>query len=303
MGDARRAVRFRVIPDEEGMTLRVLLSRRLGITKDEASALVKSGGVYVNKLRVRLASVRVAPGERVTAYPETATVTALDPASIRIVHRDPSFLVVDKDPGVPVTPTREASVGSLSDALIKRLQSEGVRRPYVGAVHRLDQPASGLVIFTIRGVANQSVHKQFREHQIRRIYRVEVQGEAPDTCTVEAALTDSRGAKVRVAEGGEPGALSATTHFARLARREGRDLLRAELETGRTHQIRVHAAHMGWPVVGDFRYGPDAQGGGAKRPLHLHAHELEFEHPTRGESVRVVSELPSWARHDGDGPA
>ena len=297
--EARTAtpVRFRVVPHEEGTLLYQLVSRRLPDTPaDAAKRLVKAGGVYVGHLRVRIPTIRVVAGERITVYPDTLKVEELDLESIRIVHRDPSFVVIDKPAGVPVAATREGARGTLAEALRRLLESEGLTRPYVGVVHRLDQGASGLVLFTIRGIANSSLHKQFVDHEIRRTYRVVVTGDAPDEVTCDRSIVVRPGGRgVRIAKDGEPRAKSALTRFHRLtpsAPIVGTTLYEVELVTGRTHQIRVHAAELGHPVLGDRRYGHD---GDAPERLHLHASSLAFTHPLEGTPVVVQAPLPDWA--------
>src|SRR5688572_29920084 len=174
-----RARRFRVIPQEQGMSLRNLLVRRVReLDRERAAALIRAGGVYVNRLRIRLPQILVAPGERVTVYLEALAAEPMARERLAFVYRDPEFVVLDKPAGVPVSPVRETAVGCLSEALIHELEAEGVTRPYVGVVHRLDRGASGLVMFTIRSVANKSLHKQFREHSIRRGYRIRVRTSA-----------------------------------------------------------------------------------------------------------------------------
>jgi 23S rRNA pseudouridine1911/1915/1917 synthase len=284
-----------VIPNEEGQTLTILLSRRLpDTTRSRAKEIIKAGGVYVNKLRVRIPSVRVVAGERITVYPDASAVEDLDPESLRFVHRDPSFVVLDKPAGLPVSQTKQSARGTLAAALRAKLESEGVTRPYVGVVHRLDLHASGLVLFTIRGVANKSLHQQFTKHSIERDYRVLVHGqcEAPISC--DASLHVVQGRRVRVVEKGDERAQSALTHFRPLrSGPDGTTLLEARIETGRTHQIRAHAAHLGLPIVGDRRYGRNDDEASL---LHLHAHRLRFAHPLSGELLDLSSELPNWAR-------
>ncbi len=218
-----KATRFRVIPSEEGMTLRSLLVRRLRDTSKEAAAeIIRAGGVYVNRYRVRLPQVRVAPGERITVYPDAREAAPMDADEVRVVFRDPSFVVLDKPVGVPVTATRDRARGTLTEGLIRLLQGEGVARPYVGVVHRLDQGASGLVLMTIRGVANKSLHQQFVEHRIERRYRIGVVGDPPaGPLTCDRPLLVRRNERVEVVDPGTDGAVLAVTHF-------------TPLETGRT---------------------------------------------------------------------
>lgn len=303
--------RFRVIPMEEGQTLQILLSRRLpGVDRATASQIIKAGGVYVNKLRVRLPMVRVAAGERITVYPNAHEVGEVDPAELRFVHRDPNFVVLDKPAGVPVAQTRDSAQGTLAAALRKQLEQEGARRPYVGVVHRLDRGASGLVLFTIRDIANKSLHQQFKEHRIAREYRLRVHGHLAADFVADQPLRTG-GRTVHIAPANDPYAAPARTHFELIEHSGGpRDgsqpttLLRARLETGRTHQIRAHIAHAGHPIVGDHRYGDAAQSSkardsGSTPRLHLHAQKLRFEHPLSGDVVACEAELPSWAAARG----
>jgi RluA family pseudouridine synthase len=296
--EGRSVVRFRVVPQEEGTMLFQLVARRLSdLSTHAAKDLVRAGAVYVGHLRVRIPTVRVVAGERITIHPRALEVAEAAPDLVRFVHRDPSFVIVDKPPGIPVASTREHARGTLAEALRRALEREGLVRPYVGVVHRLDQGASGLVLYTIRDIANKSLHRQFVEHSIRRSYRVLVHGDCPDTFECEAPLVERPGGRgVRVDRDGHPRAKPAHTRFTRLrpaAPIDGTSLLQVELVTGRTHQIRVHAAERGFPVVGDRRYGsPDDP---AER-LHLHAWRLEFTHPLDGTTVTAQTELPAWAR-------
>ncbi|MBC8069567.1 MAG: hypothetical protein IAG13_14615 [Deltaproteobacteria bacterium] len=290
-----RPVRFRVVPGEEGMMLGHLVARRLPKTSvEQGQELVRAGAVYMGHLRVRVPTVRVAAGERISVYPDALEAAELPVDIVRIVHRDPDFVVLDKPAGVPVAATRESARGTLSEALRRLLEAEGVVRPYVGTLHRLDRGASGLVLFTTRSVANKSVHKQFAEHTISRRYRLRVHGEPASSFECALPLLELHSGSSKVAEG-NPHARAARTRF---VRREpaiaiaGTALLEAELDTGRHHQIRVHAAALGHPLLGDRRYGQDDAG----ERLHLHAFELTLEHPEDGRPIVVRGELPEWAR-------
>lgn len=284
--------RFRVIPTEEGMTLRNFVVRRLRCTRTEAATLIKSGGVFVNQLRIRVPTVRVAKGERVTVHKKALEHQPIDLDSLTIVHRDEHCMVLDKPVGVPVAPTRESAVGTLSEALIRLLQGEGVDRPYVGVLHRLDRQASGLVLFTTRSIANKSLHKQFVDHSIERRYHLLVRGEFPERAESDAHIEARQNHRARVVEPGTFGSKAAHTDFQRLELRtddEGTlSLLQAQLSTGRTHQIRVHVSHLGFPILGDTLYG----GGGSSR-MWLHAHTLAFAHPVSGEAIALESALPA----------
>jgi RluA family pseudouridine synthase len=303
----RKPVRFRVVPSEEGMMLGHLLARRLpNVDVDQGRELVKAGAVYMGHVRIRVPTVRVVAGELITVYPQALEDAPLPDHAVRFVHRDPAFVVLDKPPGIAVAATRQSARGTLSEALRRTLEREGLVRPYVGVVHRLDQGASGLVLFTIRSIANQSMHRQFARHDIERAYRLRVHGDAPREASCDAPLLVGRTGTVRVAEPGDPRARPAHTDFRRLEphlEMPDTSLLEARLATGRTHQIRVHAKTLGHPIVGDHRYGPDETDGEAEQMrLHLHAHRLRFEHPIDGTPVDVRSTLPPWARSTEDPP-
>jgi RluA family pseudouridine synthase len=310
-----KARRFRVIPTEQGLTLRNLLVRRVReLDRERAAELIRAGGVYVNRLRVRLPQILVAPGERVTVYLEALAAEPMALGKLAFIHRDPEFVVLDKPAGVPVSPVRETSVGCLSEALIRELEAEGVTRPYVGVVHRLDRGASGLVLFTIRSIANKSLHKQFSEHSIRRGYRVRVRTQGSwvppgegDEFRCEVPLIKLHEGGVRLGDAGDSRAKPAVTHFRRVVseattRDDGtrEHLLDVQLETGRSHQIRAHAASLGCPIVGDHRYGADLaaspQDESAHDRLCLHAWTLDLAHPRTGEALHLESPLPDWAR-------
>ncbi|KIG19320.1 Ribosomal large subunit pseudouridine synthase D [Enhygromyxa salina] len=303
--------RFRVVPLEQGMSLRNMLARRVrGLDRDRAAELIRAGGVYVNRLRVRLPQVLVAAGERVVLYTEALDAQPLPPEDLVFVHREQDFVVIDKPAGVPVSPVRETAVGCLSEALIHRLEAEGITRPYVGVVHRLDRGASGLVVFTIRSIANKSLHKQFRDHRMRRGYRLRVRPrpgcEPAGELSCDAPLIKLSEGGVVIGKPGDGRAKAALTHFRLVGAASGSAsdpelLLDAELETGRTHQIRAHAAHLGFPIVGDHRYGGDGAGDRDIAPaqldrLCLHAQRLDFEHPVSGAALAFEAKLPAWGK-------
>jgi RluA family pseudouridine synthase len=307
-----KARRFRVIPQEQGLTLRNLLVRRVReLDRERAAELIRAGGVYVNRLRVRLPQVLVAPGERVTVYLEALAAEPMALERLVFVHRDPEFVVIDKPAGMPVSPVRETAVGCLSEALIHELEAEGVTRPYVGVVHRLDRGASGLVMFTIRSSANKSLHRQFREHSIRRGYRIRVRTEPgrslPAEFRCDAPLIKLHEGGVRIGDPGDSRAKPAVTHFRHVSSdpATGEHLLDAQLETGRSHQIRAHAAALGCAVIGDHRYGgatsesaseSESEPESAHDRLCLHAWTLDLAHPRTGAPLHLESPLPEWAR-------
>jgi 23S rRNA pseudouridine1911/1915/1917 synthase len=300
----RRFIRFRVVPTENGMTLRNLMIRRMAETdRHRASAILHAGGVYVNRLRVKLGTVRVVAGERITIYPDACEAEALDPNRLVIAYREAGFMIVDKPAGVPVDPTKESAVGTLSQVVGLFLKNEGTMRPYVGVVHRLDRRASGLVLLTTRSVANKNIHHLFVSHAIARVYRIRVHNSPPEQWTCETPLVHLANGGVRLAKPGETECSAARTRFRRLGEvpaLDGSDrvetLVEVELETGKTHQIRAHAQACGYPLVGERRYTSEAVEVSDDAPLCLFAKSLRFDHPETGKSIHAQAVLPTWAR-------
>lgn len=273
------------------MTLRQLLGRRLGLAVGPASDLIRAGGVYIGNVRTCIPTLRVREGERVTIYRAAAEAAPLDPAELRVVHRDPRCVIVDKPHGVPAAATREGSRGTVSHALVQLLAREGVLRPYVGLVHALDPAAAGLALFTTRGQDTASFLARFADLDILRVYRARLSGQVAATMSCEAALTKTSGGAVRLARPGERDAIAARTEFRPLLAADGATLVEVELRRGPTEQISLHAEALGLPIVGRA---------GAGEVLELACVRLAFTHPFTGAAVDVRAEVPAWAAAGGD---
>lgn len=182
-------------------------------------------------------------------------------------YRDAHLLVIEKPFGLPSQPTRKGEKNLY--AMLSQQES------YIGLHHRLDTPASGLMLFTLHRSVNANIAEGFRDHTIKRSYLLVVVGETPDAGTWDSAL-----------DGKE-----ARTHFSRLGSRDSLSLLEVQLETGRTHQIRRHASSAGFPIVGDRRYGGNA--GRLWERLALHAHQLQLTHPVTGKALEWKCAIPS----------
>lgn len=284
-------VRFRVIPNENGMALRALLARRLQRKPKEASSLIRAGGVYVNQLRVRIPNVRVATGERITAYPGADQVERIPPKALRLVHREPAFCVVDKPAGVAAEFPRETCYGTVSDALLRMLADEGVNRPYVGIVHPLERRACGLVMFATRGLTEANHLRTLVEHPIRRTYRMLVRTGPRAPCRVELALVERRDKSLRLPKAGETGT-RATIELAPVGRGPGEGgfgpaaQLEAVLVDAPAERIVLHARAADHPLLGD---DPDAP------VLALWCARMELDHPLTGERLRFDAAPPPWS--------
>jgi len=267
-----------------------------GMSRRKARDVIEKGQVTVGGEAVR------EPGRMVSE----ATAVAWDPSrkalprarsSLPILHQDDAVLVVDKPAGLltvasaPGAPVEDTALARVED-YVRHLRP---RNPYVGVVHRIDRDTSGAVAFALTPTAREALRALFRAHRIERRYLAIVRGQPrEDSGVVDLPLHDAyAGGRRRVARGGEP-ARPALTRFTVLERFPGAALLELELGTGRQHQIRVHLAHVGTPVLGDPVYG--APGAGPTLPKirrqMLHARRLVFEHPLTGAAVQVESPLP-----------
>lgn len=288
----------------------------LGCTRAAAAALLDSEAVLLDGTVVQTASTRVKGGEllEVTAAPsaraERSAPVPEEGVSFGLVAVDDDIIVVDKPAGLVVHPGAGNETGTLVAGLLARfpeiaeLPRSGFGtsdRP--GIVHRLDKDTSGLLVVARSASSYESLSGQVAGHTMRRTYRALVAGVvAADSGRVDAPI--GRSERQRTAMAISPVGRESRTNYRVLARYEqplAASLLEVTLETGRTHQIRVHLAAIGHPIVGDSRYTPLSRRTGPRRaegtlaPLSrpfLHAEALELSHPSRLERVRFVSPLP-----------
>jgi 23S rRNA pseudouridine1911/1915/1917 synthase len=289
------------IEADSDVRLDLLIARHLNTSRNQAATLIAAGGVTVAG-RSERASYKGRAGERVVitvpAPPSRALVGEEIPLSI--VFEDDELLVVDKPAGMVVHPAPGNWTGTLVNALIGRggALAEGQAAERAGIVHRLDKDTSGLLLVAKTARAHHVLGAALAARRIVRRYVALSWGHIErDELTVERPIgRDPRDrTRMAVVNSGK----AARTEFVRLARFEAADLLRAHLHTGRTHQIRVHLAAIGHPVVGDDVYG----GGGGRRLVglppkrhFLHAAWLRFRHPVTGMEVDLRSPLPADLR-------
>jgi 23S rRNA pseudouridine955/2504/2580 synthase len=281
--------------EAEGQRIDNFLLRVLkGVPKSHVYRILRSG-VRVNSRRAD-PTLRLQAGDRVRVPPirVSASPTATAPAAAlgaRIVFEDDALLVIDKPPGIAVHGGSGISFG-----VIERLRAERTQLRFLELVHRLDKETSGVLLLAKKRSALTGLHEQIRLGRTGKRYLVLVKGDwqSPKQ-TVRLALErhvlPSGERRVSVSEDGK----ASHTTF-RLQRRYGEfTLLEAELKTGRTHQIRVHLAHLGFPIAGDDKYGDFALNktlarAGLKR-LFLHAARFECEHPATGQPMVLEAPL------------
>jgi 23S rRNA pseudouridine1911/1915/1917 synthase len=288
------------------------------LSRSQAAQLIEAGHVRRNG-RVPRKSEKTEAGDLIEVDLPAAQPSALVPEEIplEIVYEDADLLVIDKPAGLVVHPSPGHARGTLVHALLHHVPDlsgiGGVLRP--GIVHRLDKDTSGLMLVAKHDAAHRALSAALKRREVKRAYLAATWGHLDrDDLTVNAPIARSPHHRQRMAVVAH--GRTAVTHFHRLERWRAADLLRAELETGRTHQIRVHLLSIGHAVVGDRTYAPEAVRGmggpaqGWSRELarrvprqFLHAFELAFKHPVSGEELKFLSPLPpelaavaEWAR-------
>lgn len=305
---------LRIPPESAAERLDRALARLLEGRESRSSIarLIRAGKVRVNG-HVAKPSSEVTAGDAI----ELEMVPAPPPSflaedlALGVVHEDEYLAVVDKPAGMSTHPAGGVRTGTLVNALLHRMRGlsnvGGAMRP--GIVHRLDKGTSGLLVVAKDDETHRRLARAVAAREVHRIYEAVVWGRLAGRCTIDAPigrhLRDRK--RMAISERGK----SARTHVRAILARETASHVEARLETGRTHQIRVHLAHRGHPIVGDPTYGgrrraladvtpaahrlADALAQLIERPA-LHARRLEFVHPVTGEALALESPLPEDMR-------
>lgn len=286
-------LQYRIPPEEDGSALRDVLRRGMGLSASLVKAvkrqpdgiLLDGQGAHTNA-RVRAGQVvSVAAGPA----PAAADVTGPAPAMPPVLYEDEALLIVNKPAGMAVHPTAGIPSGTLYDAAAAYLGGAGGFCP----VSRLDRHTSGVLCAAKNRLCAQRLSAQLAEGGMGRVYRAILAGDSlPEEGVVDAPIGLAEGERLRrsVCAGGQ----RAVTHYRILQRAPGRMLAELRLETGRTHQIRVHMAHLGCPVAGDFLYGGEIEG---LPGFALHAFCIRLKHPVTGEGLQFSADPPPsfWA--------
>jgi 23S rRNA pseudouridine1911/1915/1917 synthase len=266
------------------------------LSRRKARDVIEKGQVTVDGQMVRDAGRRVREDAKLLWDPNRRALPRAR-TRIPILHADAHLLVVDKPAGLLSVPSGPGVEGE--DTALLRVREYVAHldphRPYVGLVHRLDRDTSGAIAFALSAPVRTGLIALFRAHRIVRRYHALVEGVPPsDAGTIDAPLAEEyRGGRRRVARRGEA-ARPALTRWRVVERLAGAALVEVELETGRQHQIRVHLAHVGLPVIGDLAYRERASAPLLAVPRQmLHAGLLGFRHPVTGEEVAAASPLPA----------
>jgi len=275
-------------PEGEGGRLDVFAAALADVTRSRAGALIREGCVAVDGAPQAKAGFKLKPGMAVavTLPPPAPVAVAAEDIPLDILYQDDDLAVVFKPSDMVVHPAAGNAQGTLVNALLMHLDNlsgiGGEIRP--GIVHRIDKDTSGLLLVAKNDFSHVALSEQIKAHSVQRAYRaIVIGGFREDEGTVDGPIGRHPTDRKRMAI--VPGGRSATTHWTVLERLRGATLIEARLTTGRTHQIRVHMASIGHPVLGDPVYGPKRSPYPVEGGQLLHAFRLGFVHPRTGEEL------------------
>lgn len=285
----RRWINHTVTADQAGQTVEQILTGHLEISRRMIQKLTRTKGIQLNRKPAFLGKA-VREGDTVSAALSFRENIGLDPVQmdLDILFEDKDILVLNKPPFVLVHPTNPTQTETLSHGIAWHYEQQGLNAK-IRPVHRIDRDTSGLLVIAKTAFAHQHLDRQLRERDLHREYLAFVSGDiSEERGVIDAPIgKDKQNQNLRAVrpQAGE----FALTRYAVVERYANATLVHLELETGRTHQIRVHMTHMGHPVLGDRQYG--------RTGLHLikrqalHAARLSFTHPTTGEALAFEAPL------------
>ena len=293
----KRSFEIIISDSDAGKRLDVVIPGHIiDISRNYIQKLIEEGNIQVNDKVVKIKKYQVVLGDIIIIdIPESKPLEVIgSDIPINIVYEDEDLIIVDKPKGMVVHPSTGNYTGTLVNAILFHCHDlsgiNGVERP--GIVHRIDKETSGLLMIAKNDNAHRSLAKQLKEHTINREYRAIVFGnikEDSGTLSYPIGRDPNNRLKMKVIK---ENSKDATTHYEVIERFGNYTYIKFKLETGRTHQIRVHMSHINHAIIGDKVYGPEKNIFGLKSQL-LHAKKLGFIHPTKNEYMEFESELPN----------
>ena len=285
------------IVNEKGKRLDAYISSQdEDVTRTAAQRLIEQGNVLVNGKQQKV-SYKVSMGDVITIEEVQAQEIELKAQDIpiEIIYEDKDIIVVNKPKGMVVHPANGNPDGTLVNAIMAICKDSlsgigGEIRP--GIVHRLDKDTSGLLIVAKNDKAHVNMSEQIKNHEVKKTYIALVRGivkENEATIDMPIGRSNSDRKKMAVTKTGR----NAVTHIKVLKRYDKYTLLEVNIETGRTHQIRVHLSHIGYPVIADYTYSNGKNEFGVVGQC-LHAKQLQFEHPITGAQMKLEAPLPQY---------
>lgn len=291
---------YKLTKEDEDLYVRELLVRRFQFSSRLLRKLKVEGGVFLNGRPVRFRHKGRAGDVLQVRFPEESSYFEPEDIPLAVVYEDEDLLVVDKQPGLVIHPTKNYQSGTLANALAHRMRLDGANYK-IRFVNRLDRDTSGLVMIAKNAHCQKHISDQMKRNEVKKYYTTIVHGQPErDSGTIDlpVAKDPEHAARRKVM----PEGLPSLTHYRVLERfcvqdgaLPGYALLELQLVTGRTHQIRVHLTHIGLPIVGDELYGSlygYEAGEDRMNRQALHAGGLVLAQPTSGQTIRLCSGLP-----------
>lgn len=290
-----RTISYDIDSHSEGLRVEQFL-RRKGYSAQNLSTIKRMPeSILVNGVHYYMKQTLKAGDRLLVRIQETESSRNIPPvcAPLSIVYEDEDLIVVNKPAGMPIHPSLNNYTNSLANALAWYYQQQG--NPFIfRCCNRLDRDTSGLTVVAKHLVSGNILSTMTKKKEVRREYLAVVRGHiAPESGTISAPLTRKEGTIIeRVVDfdRGEP----AVTHYHLIQEANGHSLVSLQLETGRTHQIRIHLKHLGFPLVGDYLYNPDMEYISRQA---LHSFRLSFPHPITGEVMDFTAPLPEDMRN------
>lgn len=285
--------------EDSGIRLDVFLASRLGITRSFVRRLIDDGNVSLTPEKKAKPALRMGVGITVRVVLPPPESLDLEPEEVPfgVVYEDEHIIVVDKPGGVVVHPAPGNWHGTLVHGLLYRFREFGafnnVLRP--GIVHRLDATTSGLMVVAREQKSLENLQEQFRQRTVSKKYLALVHGRIKQASgRIDLPIGRSSANRLKMAVSGD--GRHAVTEYRVLWRTKGYSFLECSIETGRTHQIRVHLGFLGHPIVGDSLYGGDKKAAAVLGRVFLHSWKLSFLHPAAGTRMSFTSILPAALR-------
>ena len=282
--------------EEIGRLDKVVSNLEQNMSRETIQRMIKTGKILVNNKQEK-ASFKTTVGDLITLEEEIPEEIELKPQEmpLDIIYEDDDMLVINKEKGIVVHPGNGNPDGTLANAVMAKCKGSlsgigGKIRP--GIVHRIDKDTSGLIIVAKNDTAHINLSKQIQDRKVKKTYIALVRGfikENEATINMPIGRSSKDRKKMAVTKDGK----EAITHFKVLKRYNGFTLLEVKIETGRTHQIRVHLSEIGYPIVGDEVYSNGKNPFGVKGQM-LHAEKLELKHPRTGKDLTFEAPVPKY---------
>ncbi len=282
--------------EEIGRLDKVVSNLEQNMSRETIQRMIKTGKILVNNKQEK-ASFKTTVGDLITLEEEIPEEIELKPQEmpLDIIYEDDDMLVINKEKGIVVHPGNGNPDGTLANAVMAKCKGSlsgigGKIRP--GIVHRIDKDTSGLIIVAKNDTAHIALSKQIQDRKVKKTYIALVRGvikENEATINMPIGRSNKDRKKMAVTKDGK----EAITHFKVLKRYNGFTLLEVKIETGRTHQIRVHLSEIGYPIVGDEVYSNGKNPFGVKGQM-LHAEKLELKHPRTGKDLTFEAPVPKY---------